>query len=133
MKTRLYTVHLHDALSDDGLVLVKDGFSWPAFFIAVPWALFHRMWLVAGIFAGLHIAIGVTMAVASFSDLQQGIVSLVIAVAIGFGADEIRRWSLKRRGYSFEDVVIEENTDRATRRFLDAHPDITYRLAGAQR
>ena len=44
MKTRLYTVHLLDDASDDGLVLVKEGFSWPAFFVAVPWALFHRMW-----------------------------------------------------------------------------------------
>ena len=131
MKTRLYTVHLLDDVSDDGLVLVKDGFNWPAFFVAVPWALFHRMWRVAAAFAALHILIGVLMAVMGFNEMQQGIVSLIVAVAIGFSADELRRWALNRRGYSFLDVVVEENFDRATQRFLDARPDLATRLAGA--
>ncbi|MBL6932957.1 MAG: DUF2628 domain-containing protein [Rhodospirillales bacterium] len=130
MKTRLFTVHLLDDLGDDGLVLVKDGFCWPAFFVAVPWALFHRMWLIAALIVVLHVFVGVSMTVAGFNEVQQGIVSFMVAVALGFSADEIRRWVLSRRGYSFEDVVVEENADRATRRFLDERPDLAVRLAG---
>ncbi len=131
MKTRLYTVHLLDDTSDNGLVLVKDGFSWPAFFVSVPWALFHRMWRVAAALVALQVVIGVLMAFAGFNDVQQGIVSLVVAIAIGYGADELRRGSLRRRGYTFEDVVAEEDADRATRRFLDARPELATRLAGS--
>ena len=132
MKTRLFTVHLLDNASDSGLVLVKDGFSWPAFFMTLPWALFHRMWWIAGAFAALHIVVGLGMTAASFSYMQQGVVSFAIALAVGFSADELRCGHLRRRGFAFEDVVIAENSDRATRRFLDARPDIATRLAGVR-
>jgi hypothetical protein len=131
MRARLYTVHLLDETSDESLVLVKDGFSWPAFFLAIPWALFHRMWRVAAALVVLQIVIGVLMAFAGLSEMQQGTAWLVVALAIGFAADELRCGSLARRGYREADVVVGNDTDRATRRFLDAHPGVAIRLAGA--
>jgi hypothetical protein len=128
MKTRIYTVHL---LEDADPVLVKQGFSWPAFFLAVPWALFHRMWWVAGAFVVLQIVLAALFVAADLSELQQGIVSLVVAIAIAAAADELRRDALGRRGYDFSDVVVEENRDRALRRFLEGRPELAARLAGA--
>ena len=29
---------------DEDVVLIKDGFSWPAFFFSLIWALWHRLW-----------------------------------------------------------------------------------------
>jgi len=132
MKTRLYTVHLLDNARDDGLVLVKQGFNWPAFFIAVPWALFHRMWRAAAVLIVLQIIIGAAMAYGGLNETQQGIVSLVVAICIGYAADEMRRSALSRRGYSFEAVVIEENRDRALRRFLEGRPGLASRLAAGR-
>jgi len=129
MKTRPYTVHLLEDASDDGLVLVKEGFSWPAFFVAIPWALFHRMWWVAGALMALHIAMAILFKVTALGEAGQGVISFALAVAIGFAADELRRNVLTKRGYSLEDIVIEQNTDRATQRFLDARPDLAIRLA----
>ena len=129
MKTRLYTVHLLEDASDDGLVLVKEGFSWPAFFMAIPWALFHRMWWVAGAFMVLQIAMAIVFKVTAMAQAGQGVASFALALAIGFAADELRRNALTRRGYSLKDVVVEQNTDRATQRFLDACPELATRMA----
>ena len=129
MKTRLYTVHLLDNASDVGLVLVKEGFCWLGFFFAVPWALFHRMWWAAGAFATLQIIMVIVFKVTALAEAEQGVAFFALAIAIGFSADELRRNALTRQGYHLEDVVLEQNTDRATQRFLDAHPELAIRMA----
>jgi hypothetical protein len=129
MKTRLYTVHLLDNASDVGLVLVKEGFCWLGFFFAVPWALFHRMWWWAGAFATLQIIMVIVFKVTALAEAEQGVASFALALAIGFSADELRRNALTRQGYCLEDVVLEQNVDRATQRFLDARPELAIRMA----
>jgi hypothetical protein len=126
MKTRIYTVHLLDNADP---VLVKQGFSWPAFFLAVPWALFHRMWWVAAGFVVLQIILGVVFSEAGFNDMQQAIISFILAIIIATSADELRRYALTSRGYVLTDVVVEENSERALRRFLEARPEVAARLA----
>ena len=126
MKTRIYTVHLLDNADP---VLVKQGFNWPAFFFAVPWALFHRMWWVAAGFVVLQIILGVVFSEAGFNDMQQAIISFILAIIIATSADELRRYALTSRGYVLTDVVVEENSERALRRFLEARPEVAARLA----
>ena len=52
MGVRFYSVHAqpwHPANAVHGAdraVLVKEGFSWPAFLITLPWLIWHRMWIV---------------------------------------------------------------------------------------
>jgi hypothetical protein len=128
MKTRLYTVHLLDDASDVGLVLVKEGFCWLSFFFAVPWALFYRMWWVAGAFATLQIVMIIVFKASALVEVGQGLASFALALAIGFSADELRRNALTRQGYSFEDVIFEQNMERATQRFLDARPELATRM-----
>ena len=129
MATRPYSVHLLDNARDGGLVLVRDGFSWLAFLFSVPWALYHRLWRVAGGLFVLQVALAALMLWAGLNEAQQGIVSLAVALAVGLAADEFRRGGLKRRGYAFEEIVMAENMDAATRRYLDARPDVAGRLA----
>jgi hypothetical protein len=129
MKSRIYTVHLFDKSSDDGLVLVKEGFSWLGFFISVPWALFHRMWAEASAFAILQISLVIVFKVTEMSITAQALALFACALVIGFLADELRRNILTRQGYRLEDVVFEQNIDRATQRFLDARPELATRMA----
>ena len=128
MKTRLYTVHLLDDVSDVELVLIKEGFCWLSFFFAVPWALFHRMWWAAGAFAILQIVIVIMFKVTALTEAGQGLASFALALVIGFSADELRRNALTRQGYRFEDVIFEQNMERATQRFLDARPELATRM-----
>lgn len=126
MKTRLYTVHLQ---AGGDPVLVKQGFNWPAFFVAVPWALFHRMWWVAAVLVVLQIVLAAVFVSLGLSEVQQTIISLVLAIVIGFTADELRCLTLEGRGYSLADVIVEQNRDRALRRFLEARPELAATLA----
>jgi hypothetical protein len=129
MKTRLYTVHLFEDAREDGLVLVKEGFCWLAFFISIPWALFHRMWGVAGVFAFLQISLVIVFKFTTIMATGQGIAMFALALVFGFLADELRRNTLARQGYRLEDVVLEQNIDRATQRFLDSRPELSRRMA----
>ena len=56
-----YTVHLrrHGLDPERDVVLVKEGFSWPAFFLSFLWALWHQLWLAAALILAAHIAISV--------------------------------------------------------------------------
>ena len=51
---RFYTVHILPGDPDpgDSIVLVEEGFCWPAFLLSPLWALWHRLWLVAAILLG---------------------------------------------------------------------------------
>jgi hypothetical protein len=129
MKTRLYTVHLLDDASDNGLVLIKEGFCWLAFFFSIPWALFHRMWAVAGAFAILQISLVILFKITNIMATGQAIAFFGLALAFGFLADELRRNALTRQGYYLEEVVLEQNIDSATQRFLDARPELSARMA----
>ena len=48
---RIFTVHLrrHGLDPDHDLIVVKEGFSWPAFFLTGFWALCQRLWLAAAL------------------------------------------------------------------------------------
>jgi hypothetical protein len=87
------------------------------------------MWWWAGAFAILQIITVIIFNVTALAEAGQGVASFAIALVIGFSADELRRNAITRQGYRFEGVVLEQNTDRATQRFLDAHPELAIRMA----
>ena len=136
--TRLYTAYqrragVPDFYDDSGFTLVKDGFSWPAFLLAVPWALWHRMWAVATILAILQVVLGVLSGLTGLGEMTAGVLSFGMAVATGFAGTDIKGWSLRRKGYIATDVVVAENRDMAERRFLENHPQLAADMAAATR
>ena len=118
---RLYSVHLrdHGRRADQDLILVKEGFSWPAFVFTFVWALFTRMWWVAiGLFAIVMLS-GYGLVALGVSETVDAIVTVALAVAVGFLGNDLRRWTLTRRGYQEVAMVSGKNAEEATRRFLD--------------
>ncbi len=123
---RVYTVHDRPGslAPDHDVVLVKEGFCWPAFFLTVLWALWHRLWrtlvvllaIGAGLEAALHFAgaDGVTAISAH----------LAYSLIVGFGANDWRRGGLLQRGYRSLGVVAAAGREVALRRFFDLHPDL---------
>ena len=115
---RFYTVHLrrHGLDPDRDLVLVEEGFCWPAFLFSVVWALWYRLWLVALILVLAIVAIFVLVVTVA------GPASAGLALVIGFVANDLRRWTLKRRGFVETGVVTGRDRDAAERRFLEGDP-----------
>jgi Protein of unknown function (DUF2628) len=123
---RIYSVHLRrpPVDPDRDVCLIKEGFSWPAFFFSFAWALWCRLWLVA---AGMFAAeIAVTVAISSLGSDRwaQTAISLGFAMIIGLVANDIRRWTLFRRGYLEIAVVSGEDLDAAERRFWEQRPQL---------
>ena len=115
-----YTVYLRPqgAAADDGFVLVKDGFCWPAFFLSVLWALWHRLWWVALLMAVA--STGVDVSTADLGLIGQVAVGLGLAAAFGTVAAGLQGWTLERNGYVSASVVTGSNLADAERRYLDS-------------
>jgi hypothetical protein len=118
---RVYTVHIPPTTRHQtDPVLVKEGFSWPAFVFGPIWALANRMWLVAVGLVALDLAASAVMDSAHLSPATQGVLSLAIAVLIGAHGNDWRRRSLDRRGFRDAGVVAARNVDEALARYLDS-------------
>ncbi len=128
---RLYTVHLRrrgpDAESD--LVLIKEGFCWPAFFLVPLWALWHRLWLVAVVLFAADLALGGAALLLRVDAVSQGAVTVGFAAVVGFVANDLRRRALKRRRFTLAAVVSAAGREAAERRFLDGEPELAAELS----
>jgi Protein of unknown function (DUF2628) len=93
--------------------LVKDGFSWGAFFFTFLWFFYHRLWL-----AGVLVLVALLVAGWLFAALDVGrpsatLAQVLIQFLIGLEANSLRRWTLGRRGHPARDVLTAEDRDAA--------------------
>ena len=121
---KLYAVHLrrHGLDPDRDVVLVKEGFSWPAFLLSFVWALWHRLWLAAALIVLAQAAVSLGIYLLHPDPLSQAVLSLGLAAIIGYLAADFRQHKLAGQGFAFAGVVGGSNIDQAYRRFLDNEP-----------
>jgi hypothetical protein len=121
MSMRVYSVFLrdHGRVNDQNMLLVKEGFSWPAFVFTFLWALWGRMWWPAIALFSIIVLTGWGAAQLGFNEGVETVISISLGLAIGFVGNDIRRWSLERQGYQEVALVTGRNTEDAMRRFLD--------------
>ena len=129
---KLYTVHYRheDARSLAGLadraILVREGFSWPAFAFGPFWLGLRGMWIVLAVYVALMI---VLVALARFAGMPEPVVSVVtsaINLLLGFEGNDLYRWSLARRRYHERAIVSGRDMEEAESRFFGS-------LTGARR
>jgi hypothetical protein len=124
----IFTVHMkrsaHGKKSDPDrdLILIKEGFSWPAFFLSGLWALWHRMWLWAFIIIATNVALSLTLLRFGIDAMSQSIISFGLAVIIGMIANDLRRRSLSYKEFREFGVVSAEDVSAAEGRFFDHNP-----------
>ena len=104
-----------------GYVFVKEGFSWPAFFIAELWLLFRRMWIV--FFAYVAVALALTAIGQRMGGPLPGVFLALAHFVFAMEGNQLRRWTLRRRGYRLVDVVEGA-------RLYEAETALLPRLAG---
>ena len=119
---RLYTVHSRAGgpAGDPDVVLVKEGFCWPAFIVPVIWALYQRQWW--GVVAYLVVAavLGAAIELAGLAEAVQTVAMLGLSLLVGWSANDWRRWTLERQGYRECGVVSGETLIEAERRLFTA-------------
>jgi hypothetical protein len=127
-----FTLHLPrdarpgDPSALDESELVKDAFSWGAFFFTFLWFFFHRLWLAGFAVLLVVLAFGGIMAVLHVHPLAGTVAQLLLQSLIGLEANSLRRWTLARRGRPVVDAVTAADRDeaeaKAFARWLDAKP-----------
>ena len=130
---RLYTVHVpaiepgrvppgENRLEQQlaGMVPVKEGFCWPAFFFSVVWSLWHRLWFVAVALIAVNLAASVIVFQTGANQVVNFVISFGIALLLGYMANDFRRAKLERNGYSERGVVLAGTAKAAVERYLDA-------------
>ncbi|SDU43917.1 DUF2628 domain-containing protein [Stappia sp. ES.058] len=110
-----------DSLSDtdlDRVTFIKEGFCWPALYIAVIWMLFRRLWLVVIVYLVLALLLEfVTRQIGGVAPLLGG---LLFAVLVALEANGLRRWTMERRGWQFVATVEGSTLADAEQRFFSA-------------
>lgn len=114
-----FTLHLPrdarpgDPAALDEAELVKDTFSWGAFFFTFLWFFFHRLWLAGIGILLLVLAFGIVLQLLQVHSTAATISVLLLQTLIGFEANSLRRWTLARRGLALADVVTAADRDEA--------------------
>ncbi len=122
---RIYSVHMRrQSLDPDrDMVLVKEGFSWPALFFSVFWALWCRLWWVALGLVVVNVVVSAVLTVLGADPVSEAAISFGMAILFALLANDLKRWTLARRGFRQVGVVAATNAETAEHRFFDLHPE----------
>ncbi len=98
---RIYTVHERAGAPADGegLVFVREGFSWAAFVFTFLWLGFQRLWLALILYIVVVLAAAATSEAVGLSPAGIFAVSFALHFLLACEANDIRCRALARRGY----------------------------------
>ena len=117
-----------DALAPAGLdafeplekaVILKDGFSFPAFLLTGVWLLYKRLWWPFALFAAIWLAVAWGLPKLGLPQQAIALVQLVIGLFLGHEGHAMLERKLVRKGWTLEGVVEARDMDAAERRFFE--------------
>ena len=125
---RIYTVHESSGSKASGqeVLLVKEGFCWPALLFAPLWALWHRMWPVAFVLWAAYVALVYLPEWVAGGDVWARLGWAAMLAVMGFLGNDLRRWTLGLRGYDLSGVVGGGDLAEAERRLFSAIGPVFY-------
>jgi hypothetical protein len=98
---------------------VREGFSWGALCFGPIWLALHRAWVAA------VLALVVTILIVALAPGGAAATLLIaLIVLLGLSGNDLRRWSLDRRGFLLAQVVVARDELEALGRLLDRRPDL---------
>ena len=111
----LYTLHERPVAGgeDRDVVLVKEGFCWPAFALPPLWGLYRRLWLGVLVYLALALVLAGAVELAAVDRISETALALGLAILVGAEANDWRRRSLARRGYRPRGVVAGADLEMA--------------------
>jgi hypothetical protein len=121
---KLYTVHYRHADAKslaglaDGAVLVREGFSWPAFVFGPFWLALRGMWIVLAVYAAAMTLLVVLARSAGLPETAVSILTSALNLLLGFEGNDLYRWSLARRRCHERAVVSGRDQEEAEARFF---------------
>jgi Protein of unknown function (DUF2628) len=117
---RFYSTHLK---AHQEPVLIPESFSWGAMILGPVWLAAHRAWISAAIALAVYILLALLFNPNAVPVLLAG-----EALLLGLTGNDLRRWSLERRGYVMTNVFAARNQLDAFRTLLESRPDLADRF-----
>ncbi|MES2905774.1 MAG: DUF2628 domain-containing protein, partial [Pseudomonadota bacterium] len=102
---KLYLLHLPEGIAPGSteaagkLVSVKDGFSWGAFILTLPWLLWNRLWLWSAVFVLANMLIELAARLLGSNETVLMFCYLFLSLFIALEAGMLRSRGLQKRGY----------------------------------
>jgi hypothetical protein len=106
--------------SDADVILVQEGGSVRAMLFPLIWPLFHGMWVVLAAQALMIAALVMIPGLLPGTGLIAVVVAAALAVVMGLHANDLRRWTLRQRGFVFSGIVAGQDVAEAERRLFTA-------------
>lgn len=126
----VYTVHMNGSPKDPAAlersVFICEGFSWGAFFFGPLWLLRHRLWVALSVWLAISAGLALWAEIASPTYAVIGALEVLIQLALGFEAAELRRAGLSRRRFEVVGLVQGRRMRDAERDFF-SHPALALR------
>lgn len=119
----IYTVHQRDR--DGDLELVREGFSFWAFFFTLFWLLFNRLWAASFVYLLLMVVLMRTVAALGLGEVTLAIAQFAAQWLLGCMAHDLQRIRLAKRGYRMVDVVVSTSELAAAQRAYDRIPNVS--------
>jgi hypothetical protein len=125
---RLWTVHEPRNLTDlgeraDKTIFVKDGFSWPAFIVPLPWLLVKRLWLGTLLYVLIAVAAGLAGSFLPLTGDAGMLLALIANLYAGLEGNDLIRRKLVRRGLTQAGSVLAKTRDEAEILFFTARDE----------
>lgn len=107
----LYSIYTNNKSEDISPTIIKQGFSFWALVFNLFWAIYHKMWFVAGI------VVLANLIVMQFAGVA--LVGQVIQLFVfGFFASEIREFYAKKQGLQLDDVILAGSEEEAEVKYV---------------
>lgn len=106
----------------EGMVFVKDGFSWPGLFFSLPWLLYHRLWLGAVLYVLISLALGAIGAFLPLNSSAGTLLGMFASLYVGFEGNDLRRRKLAKLGYQQVQSVAAKSMLEAETTFFSERP-----------
>ncbi|MBC8038043.1 MAG: DUF2628 domain-containing protein [Rhizobiales bacterium] len=113
-----YSVHKREDAPAEQAVFVREGFSTSAFLFTVLWALWHRMWLAAGVLLAVSGAITLAGNLLGAGEGVSLLASFVVNLIFGLEARDLQIRTLIGRGYAQVGFSHGRNLDEAEIRYF---------------
>ena len=100
---------------------IKQGWSWPAFFLGFLWAMYRKMWWLGyGVFAGFIVLTFITYSPNNgpFGSPLYNIISFASMFVYGALGNQWLQSSLTSRGFDLVDTIHADTPDGAIANYL---------------
>lgn len=114
----IYAIYVDPRKGSGSLITVPEGFSFSAAIFTIFWAIYHKMWKLTALTLAINIVI-VSLQKNSLVGEFIPILNLAIMLIFGFLAGDFLEYSLQKKGYVLEDVVVCRSAVEAEMKYLE--------------